>query len=144
MSRTITPPTADDVRAWGRNKGFTVADRGRLSHELIVAFNKGRKNTFVQTHAPVPQPITVVVGSTQTKGGRTKPVTETVTAAPIRAWARERGIDLGNRGRIPASVVEAFAASLAKQAEAEAKQAARKAARAAARAAKQAAELVNA
>lgn len=143
MSRTITPPTADDVRAWGRNKGFTVADKGRLSHELIAAFNKGRKNTFTQTHAPIPKPITVVVGSTQTKSGRSKPVTETVTAAPIRTWAREQGIELGQRGRIPASVVEAFAAHLAKQAEAEAKKVARKAAREAAKAAK-AAELVNA
>lgn len=144
MARQITPPTADDVRAWGRARGFQVADRGRLSHELIAAYNKGRKHTFVQTHAPVAQPITVVVGSKADKRGREKPVTETVTAGPIRAWAKANGVELGQRGRIPASVVEAYGAAVAKAAAAEAKKAERKAARAAAKAAKAAAELVTA
>lgn len=30
------------------------------------------------------------------------------TAADVRAWAREKGLDIGSRGKIPASVREAF------------------------------------
>lgn len=33
---------------------------------------------------------------------------EAPTAADVRAWAREKGLDIGSRGRIPASVREAF------------------------------------
>lgn len=32
----------------------------------------------------------------------------TITAATVRAWAKEKGLTVGSRGRIPASVREAF------------------------------------
>jgi hypothetical protein len=34
--------------------------------------------------------------------------------ADIRAWAKERGIDVGNRGRIPAAVIEQYESAKAR------------------------------
>lgn len=39
----MASPTATQVREWGRQQGHTVSNRGRLSHQLIAAFNRRRK-----------------------------------------------------------------------------------------------------
>lgn len=106
---TITAVTAEDVRAWARNKGLDVAEHGRLSGETIAAYNKGRKHTYAPTmvQADVSRVIEVP-GFRLGKNGRKVRVTEKVTNAEVRAWARENGLDVGDRGRIPAEVLAAF------------------------------------
>jgi hypothetical protein len=107
--RTVTAPTADDVRAWGRNKGFEVGDRGRLSAELIGAFNKGRKHQYEATLVqPNLSRIVEVPGFKLGKNGRRVRVTYKVTNAELRAWAKDNGFEVGVRGRIPAEVYKAF------------------------------------
>ena len=40
-----------------------------------------------------------------------RPVSARRHSADIRAWAREQGIDVSDRGRIPASIIERYEAS---------------------------------
>lgn len=104
-----TAPTATDVRVWAARKGIEVAAHGRLSAEVIDAYNKGRKNTYSATMVqPNLSPVLSVPGYKIGKGGRKTRVTEKVTASEVRAWARDNGIDVGDRGRIPAEVLVAF------------------------------------
>src|SRR5579884_4557314 len=35
----MTTPSTADVRNWARSHGFTVADRGRLSPEIMAAYS---------------------------------------------------------------------------------------------------------
>ena len=47
------------------------------------------------------------VGSTRRRGNAGNP-TQRLENAKIRAWAKEEGHDLSDRGRIPAPIVEAY------------------------------------
>lgn len=44
-SNTKAGATAADVRAYGRENGYTVGNRGVLSAELIAEFNKGKRGS---------------------------------------------------------------------------------------------------
>lgn len=103
-------PTADDVRAFARAKGLEVADHGRLSAEVIAAYNKGRKNVYSPTMVQASTIKTVdVPGYKIGKNGRKTRVTfRNVPVSEIRAWAQEAGFPVGARGRIPAEVLTAF------------------------------------
>lgn len=46
MATKKVPATIAEVRAWGRDNGFTVAAKGRLSAELTTAFTKATKRTI--------------------------------------------------------------------------------------------------
>jgi nucleoid-associated protein Lsr2 len=51
------------------------------------------------------------------RGQRSRPARTTATrqdSAEIRAWAKEHGIEVSDRGRIPASVTEQFEAARAR------------------------------
>ena len=47
------------------------------------------------------------VGSTRRRSNAGNP-TQRLENAKIRAWAKEEGLDLSDRGRIPAPIVEAY------------------------------------
>jgi len=47
------------------------------------------------------------VGSTRRRGNAGNP-TQRLENAKIRAWAKEEGLELSDRGRIPAPIVEAY------------------------------------
>lgn len=36
---TVTPATAADVRAWAKENGHTVGERGRFANALVAAYN---------------------------------------------------------------------------------------------------------
>ena len=106
----ITAPTATTVREWASRKGIEVAAHGRLSAEVIEAFNKGRKNTYAPTmvQADVSRVIEVP-GFRIGKNGRKVRVTEKVTNAEVRTWAIAAGlVNEGSRGRLSAEVLAAF------------------------------------
>lgn len=47
--------------------------------------------------------------SAATGGGRTKAAVRNADTAKIREWAKEQGYDVSERGRVPASIREAYA-----------------------------------
>lgn len=53
MARTMKPASADTVRAWAAEQGWTdqfgraPKDRGRLNSELVADFDKAHKRNFV-------------------------------------------------------------------------------------------------
>lgn len=45
---TATMATPADVRAWAQENGFEIGDRGRISSEIVEAYNKKhRRSPFV-------------------------------------------------------------------------------------------------
>lgn len=47
-------------------------------------------------------------GATRRAGGRGGRRASPVDAVAVRAWAREQGIDVKERGRVPASIIEQY------------------------------------
>jgi hypothetical protein len=46
MSKTSTPVTAKEVRAWALENGLQVGTRGHLPGDVIKAYNRGRRRKF--------------------------------------------------------------------------------------------------
>ena len=107
-ARVITPPTADDVRDWARNKGIEVKEKGRLSADLVARYNKGRKNVYV-TEQRITVRVVTLASKVADKAGRNRSRAETVKVREVRSWAKRNGFDLGDRGRLPRAAFDAFA-----------------------------------
>jgi hypothetical protein len=113
---------ASEVTAWGRDNGQRVHDgRGRLALATVRAFNEDAlandtKVQYVVGHNPaeVPQEWTYPTG----QGKRTR--TYKATTGAIRAWAREAGLAVGERGRLPQAAVTAYGQAHAPKAKAKA------------------------
>ena len=114
MSATATAPRgfraagSDEVRAWAVENGLAVESKrgaGRLSTAAIEGFNaahgkgKGRA-VYVPGHV-ARQPITG-----QNRRGQSKTVQATL--AEVRAWGAENGYEVGTRGRLNATLRDAF------------------------------------
>lgn len=100
--------SAEVVREWAAKRGIAVAEHGRLSAEVVAAFNKAHKaQSYVVTRS---QPARVVkVAGTRSKGNRKYGFTVETTYPAVRKWATAAGFSLGSRGRIPAQVMSAYA-----------------------------------
>lgn len=89
------------VRVWAIDNGLILAgQRGRLGAEVIKFYNaahalKHTEHTFVKT---------VKVSAKPAKG---RTVTRTVNVSQVRAAARAAGVEVGARGRLPKSVLDA-------------------------------------
>lgn len=104
--------TADEVKAWGRDNGFTVNEgRGRMSNDLIDAFNekhgKGKRKAQYVAGSKV-QPVQDYTYTTA-KGRKGK-----FQAAPadIRAWAVEAGLTEAVRGKFSQEILNAYGQAL--------------------------------
>ena len=51
------------------------------------------------------------IGGRRSSGGRSSSSSSSSSNAAIRQWAQENGYELGNRGRIPAEIKEAYEAT---------------------------------
>lgn len=86
---------ASEVRAWAVGKGLNVAEtRGRLSTEVVQAFNKAHKSKAYVAGGPEPT-ITVKVPTTD-KRGRSITKSVEVPAAELRSAIGAEG----QRGRV--------------------------------------------
>jgi hypothetical protein len=104
-----------DKRAYLRQQGFTVGDRGRFSAAMQEALAKAPKGAITE-------PVTVPAQGKTVKTPRAaKPVVVKVKSKAdpkaVRTWAKANGVAVGDRGRIKPEV---FAAYEAAQGEAEA------------------------
>jgi hypothetical protein len=79
------PARTSAVRAWAREHGYKVPDRGRISADIVSAYQALGK------HVPVPK----------SSGNQ----------AAIRAWAKENGYKVATRGRLRPEIVEAYEAA---------------------------------
>lgn len=78
------------IRAWGRENGFEFAAAGRIPKDLQTAYDKAHR---IQ------------------RGGVAAPKDELDPAeerAKIRAWARKKGFQVSDTGRIPKNVQAAY------------------------------------
>lgn len=104
---------ASEVRAWLRENAETAGvpapgTRGKLSEAQIDAFKKANKGkTFEHTAF---KPVRKVTGVRVNANGRKQPVTMNVNLPEVRREAIKAGIPLGDRGRIPQTVLSAFVA----------------------------------
>lgn len=102
---------ASEVRTWlmaNPVDGEKVGTRGKFSEAQIKRFrdaNKGK--TFEHTAFRPTRKVTAV---RVTESGRKQPVTMNVNLPEVRAAAQAAGIPLGDRGRIPQTVLTAFVA----------------------------------
>lgn len=98
-------PSAQDVREWAREQGITegFGERGRISPEVVRAFNKGKRGNarYVETaHSPT---VTVTV-----EGKRGKMISRDVNLASVRQAALDAGVPVGERGRLSREVIRAY------------------------------------
>jgi Lsr2 len=91
-----------EVRAWARERGFGVGERGRIPEPVIELY--------------LAQPATVRKWASSQgievseRGRLPADVMERYLSRPaaVRAWARRQGIEIGDRGRIPEDLVSRF------------------------------------
>lgn len=99
--------TADEVKTWGESKGRDDVNRGRgrMSYDLVVAFNRANKRRKVQylpgQAAAAPSEYDYIT-ATGRKGK--------FTAAPadVRAWAADNGLTVAPKGRFSQEVRDAY------------------------------------
>jgi ribosomal protein L13 len=107
MAARNTPVTADDVRNWARGKGMSVAEHGRLSFDVVSAFNKTHKRQYTPT-LKAPARVVTISGKKLDSKGRVNRASYTVQTSEIREWARANGFEVGARGRFSAEILTAF------------------------------------
>jgi hypothetical protein len=94
--------TPADVRAWARERGIEIGDRGRIPEPVIELY--------------LAKPSTVRKWASERgirvseRGRIPSEVIEQYLSRPaaVRSWARKQGIDIGERGRIPLEVVDRY------------------------------------
>ena len=96
MARKIA--SAAQVRSFVSAQGIDVKP-GRLSAQVIDAFNKGQKE-FTYTPGVKPAETVKVTAMRTTESGRRVPVTKNVSVSMVRAAAAAAGVELGSRGRV--------------------------------------------
>lgn len=76
---------------------LTHTNAGKLREQLAPYTEKGRK-----------QSGRVGAGAGRGRGRAPRPVGGNPDTAKIRAWAKEQGLDVNDRGRVPSTVREAY------------------------------------
>jgi hypothetical protein len=95
---TATPA---EVRAFARAQGIPVGKRGRFAPSLVKAFNDQSKVKYVEAGYVKAREVTVTAANH-------RKVTRRVSPAEVRAAARAANISVGDRGRLPQSVIESY------------------------------------
>ena len=102
--RVLKVKGADDIP-------LSIGQRGKLSDDVITAFEKANRGKVYMAGHVEPRKITAKVS---TSNGRSRTVNVTATLSEVRAWAQSpeakaSGINVGARGRISEDVYTAFA-----------------------------------
>jgi len=111
MAKTVTVVTNDDIDGSPDAQTLTFAYQGQqfeidLAEKNHVAFLTSLKPFIGAAH--------VVSGRQRPRGatgGRRSRSSFSVDRAAVRAWAQKQGIQVAERGRIRADVLEKFAAA---------------------------------
>lgn len=101
MAFTYVPPAT--VRAYFAGIGEPIPAAGRISDEHAEAYNKANKGKPYEPRAYKGQSITVTA---KPEKGRAK--TRKVYVNEVRKAALDAGVNVGQRGRLPKPVLEAY------------------------------------
>lgn len=117
---TATTSNGSQVREWAKAHNVDAGGkRGRLPKETIAAFDKAHPKAPYAAGTRS-DGMVKVSGSREVsngKGGTRKvPFSRQVNVTEARAWGNSNGFTLGERGRIPAEVLKAFAIAQAESA----------------------------
>ena len=105
--------TASEVKEFGEKNGFKVnAGRGRMALDLVHAFNKANKRRKVQYVTGTGQSTRTQEYAFTTAAGRESKFT--AVPSEVRAWAKEQGLTVGERGRFTQEVRNAYGQAHAK------------------------------
>ena len=123
---TSTSPKRDDlsaVRAWARESGRSVSERGRIPASLLAEYDTAHSTTAAPvSEAPAASdaaaPATITATPRATRRRSSGPTAKSSSGSAkrsdlsaVRAWARENGQTVSERGRIPASLLAAYDAA---------------------------------
>jgi hypothetical protein len=94
--------TPAEVRAWARERGIEVGDRGRIP-ETVIELYLAKPSTIRKWASDRGLQVSE-------RGRISAEIVEQYLARPaaVRSWARRQGIDIGERGRIPVEVIERY------------------------------------
>lgn len=73
-----------------------------------VDLTEAERQTFADSVAPYIAVGRRAAGRASSRSGSTSKRSSGVDAKAVRAWAQEEGLDVPARGRVPASVIEAY------------------------------------
>jgi hypothetical protein len=100
------------VRDWAQKNDFPAGGaRGRLPGETIAAFNEAHPQTPYKVAERTSEATVKVTGSREiTTNGKTRkvPFSATVSKSDARKWGQDNGYTVGDRGRLPQEVLQAF------------------------------------
>jgi hypothetical protein len=98
------------VRAWAAQHGKArTGVRGRLPYDAIASWNETHpEDLYDSTTNVLPASPPRVFGKRSGRLPSGQVWEKTVTVSDVRAWAREHGMDVGQRGRLHPQVKEAF------------------------------------
>ncbi|MDQ1394221.1 MAG: hypothetical protein QOF30_3198 [Acidimicrobiaceae bacterium] len=108
------------VRSWARANGHKVNERGRIPGDVLVAYDAANGGAAGEPAPEAPQPngpaAAAATGATRSpRGRRSATSTSKSGTAPkrgdlgaVRAWARENGLQVSERGRIPGTLLAAY------------------------------------
>ncbi len=108
MARTVLLTMTDDLDGEAlATETVDFSPDGRTQYEIDLSEDNARelRDTFARYTA-----VARKVGATRS-GRRTTRSSTDVDPAAVRAWARANGIEVNDRGRIKADVVEQFRAA---------------------------------
>jgi hypothetical protein len=109
------------VRAWARENGMKVSERGRIPGDLLAAYEAAQGGST----SPAPKESSGETSATVTAAATRAPRSRRTTASTsksgsspkrgdlgaVRAWARENGMKVSERGRIPGELLSAYDAA---------------------------------
>lgn len=106
MAVKTTVTLEDDVDG-GPAEGTVQFGIGSVSYEIDLSAANERR--FRDQLAPFVQHARKISGGQRTRAGRSS--ADRRASAEVRAWAKDQGIEISERGRIPANVTEQYEAT---------------------------------
>lgn len=109
MASKIRNATGDQVRAWAKEQGIEVGERGRFAQSLQDAFNKAHKGQARYAPGNVKM-VDLKVSVTSQKTGKVRKEMKSFTPDEVRDLAREtEGLTVPSRGPFSKAVLAAAA-----------------------------------
>lgn len=99
MFASVSPAT---VRSYFAEQGVAIPGTGRIKTEYVKAYNKANKGRPYRPGQFAGETVTVTA-----KPEKGRAVTRKVLISEVRAAAREAGVPVGSRGRLPREVLTA-------------------------------------
>lgn len=111
MAQKVNIVLIDDIDQSDADETVTFGLDGK---EYAIDLNAGHAAALREALAPYvghARPVSGGRGARRASTGTTRAAATGTPAAEIRAWARENGFDVPERGRVSAEVREAYAAA---------------------------------